>query len=799
VRQAQKGRYASLRDIRYRRRKLIVKVQAACFVGLLCVICGITTVKDSIEQSGGLAVWSGYDESGISLNARSEGRRLQDDPDTEGTDVSLCADSILNGDETDVDCGGGSCEGCENDKKCMLDTDCAGKCEDKVCVTDECAPDDDGGEEAESLFPEDMFTLEERKKGAIILHIICIMYTFVGIAIVCDDYFAMALELICDKLDLAPDVAGATFMAAGGSAPELATSILGVFVATSDIGFGTIVGSAVFNVMFVIAACCFATAGRNLELSWWPLIRDCSYYCASIMVLVGCVSDQEITLLEGFVLLGCYGGYIYIMYKNEILEAAVTKKVLASGDNIKNSPEGGVRKVTWTLVTHPLFDFIIYVSIFLNIVAIFEPQIGDADIDWSTANLFFNILFATEMLLKIHAFHFFGYWQDPGNAFDGMLVLLIVFELFQTGSGDGGALTSARFLKFFRAIRTLRTLRIFKLIIRKTGMAPVPAKAPVSSPQSIERKLSVKNFSHVAGGVAPGTSPNAANGQQRGSFKMTEGEDLIEAKKMKLPPISHKSGQVVPAELALPAATSAPTTETQPTEAGASSNGDIETAKDNLEGPRVEEDNDDDEGPADPFDVPEDAAGKVKWLFLLPYTFGMWATIPNCGKEGKDHLFGVTFAMSIAWIGFISYFMVWMATLLGETIGIRESIMGITLIAAGTSIPDLISSVIVARQGYGDMAVSSSIGSNIFDILIGLPVPWILYTGINYPATVEIGSAGITFMVILLFLMVGMTCGSIYISGWKLTVRLGVCMVFMYFVFLTFSVLLEYGVILNQC
>ena len=45
--------------------------------------------------------------------------------------------------------------------------------------------------------------------------------------------------------------------------------------------------------------------------------------------------------------------------------------------------------------------------------------------------------------------------------------------------------------------------------------------------------------------------------------------------------------------------------------------------------------------------------------------------------------------------------------------------MGLTFLAAGTSVPDLLSSVIVARQGKGDMAVSSSIGSNIFDVLVG--------------------------------------------------------------------------------
>ena len=54
-----------------------------------------------------------------------------------------------------------------------------------------------------------------------------------------------ALEIITEKLDLTEDVAGATFMAAGGSAPELSTSFVGTFFAKSNVGFGTIVGSGV--------------------------------------------------------------------------------------------------------------------------------------------------------------------------------------------------------------------------------------------------------------------------------------------------------------------------------------------------------------------------------------------------------------------------------------------------------------------------------------------------------------------------------------------------------------------------
>jgi sodium/potassium/calcium exchanger 2 len=71
--------------------------------------------------------------------------------------------------------------------------------------------------------------------------------------------------------------------------------------------------------------------------------------------------------------------------------------------------------------------------------------------------------------------------------------------------------------------------------------------------------------------------------------------------------------------------------------------------------------------------------------------------------------------------------MVGWATTIGDTFKIPPVIMGLTFLAAGTSVPDLLSSVIVAKQGHGDMAVSSSIGSNIFDILVGLPFPWLAY------------------------------------------------------------------------
>ncbi|XP_042231293.1 LOW QUALITY PROTEIN: sodium/potassium/calcium exchanger 2-like [Homarus americanus] len=106
-----------------------------------------------------------------------------------------------------------------------------------------------------TAFPPDLFTLKQRRQGAILLHVLGMIYMFVALAIVCDEFFVPALDVIIEKLAISEDVAGATSMAAGGSAPELFTSVIGVFISFDDVGIGTIVGSAVFNILFVIGMC----------------------------------------------------------------------------------------------------------------------------------------------------------------------------------------------------------------------------------------------------------------------------------------------------------------------------------------------------------------------------------------------------------------------------------------------------------------------------------------------------------------------------------------------------------------
>ncbi len=74
---------------------------------------------------------------------------------------------------------------------------------------------------------------------------------------------------------------------------------------------------------------------------------------------------------------------------------------------------------------------------------------------------------------------------------------------------------------------------------------------------------------------------------------------------------------------------------------------------------------------------------------------------------------------------------------MGITFGVSPLLMGLTVLAFGTSVPDTIASVIAARQGQGDQAVSNAVGSCVFNMLVGLGFPW-LVAALTYGKPFEI-------------------------------------------------------------
>lgn len=201
---------------------------------------------------------------------------------------------------------------------------------------------------SDGQYPEDVFTQDQRRHGAVLLHIIGLFYVFLAVALACDEFFVPALEVIIERLKISEDVAGATFMAAGGSAPELFISLFGTFADPhSNVGIGTIVGSAVFNVLFVIGMCAVFSK-RVLTLTWWPLFRDCTFYSIAILLLIVFFLDGKIFWFEALILFMMYLLYVLFMKFNHTLERRVknllrsnkVSKVDASKDPESNDNPG---------------------------------------------------------------------------------------------------------------------------------------------------------------------------------------------------------------------------------------------------------------------------------------------------------------------------------------------------------------------------------------------------------------------------------------------------------------------------
>lgn len=90
---------------------------------------------------------------------------------------------------------------------------------------------------------------------------------------------------------------------------------------------------------------------------------------------------------------------------------------------------------------------------------------------------------------------------------------------------------------------------------------------------------------------------------------------------------------------------------------------------------------------------------KCWFMFGWPLKFLLYVTIPDVRIERLKRWYPLTFIMCVIWIGISSYLVSWMTTVVGDTIDIPDSIMGLTFLAAGGNMPELASIVILARQG----------------------------------------------------------------------------------------------------
>jgi solute carrier family 24 (sodium/potassium/calcium exchanger), member 4 len=85
----------------------------------------------------------------------------------------------------------------------------------------------------------------------------------------------------------------------------------------------------------------------------------------------------------------------------------------------------------------------------------------------------------------------------------------------------------------------------------------------------------------------------------------------------------------------------------------------------------------------DPLLKPESAGifTLIYWHIVFPIHFMCRWTMPDVRQDRYKNLYPLTFLISMVWISFYSYFMVWMITIIGYTLGVPDTVMGLTFVA----------------------------------------------------------------------------------------------------------------------
>lgn len=606
----------------------------------------------------------------------------------------------------------------------------------------------------------------------VVAFIIGVIYIFLGIAIVCDELFVPALEQMAENMGLSDDVAGATLMAAGGSAPELATSLIGTFQ-KSSVGFGTIVGSAVFNVLFVIGMCALYTPKKfaPLTLTWWPLARDCTYYIITLATLAHFFSDSIITTTEAIIQFSLYFGYVLLMSQSEKLEGFVKSKLCKCG----GSSVGDARAAVLAAVV-PVGDDEAADS--MNKSERAESHHHDPHAAFTKPSTFragiLQMLTSGKGLAETAAVGvvskikgdvnetFLALDKDHDGSInkDELTNLLQLLDphgsmpateqevtelLAKLDTNGNGSIQKAEFTKWYLQSEErlhLRTRELFH-------------KFDMNNNGKVDDKELPKLMEALVGKMHGDAHADLQSAIE--SFKTevntTPGECTYDDFKAWYNGTIFWDNHVEQTTQAMEAHTA----------------GLLTLALRQIK------------------DIPSmKPTQALTTVLLLPVNVMLGLTVPDCRVVNQEKYCIITFVMSIVWIGVFSWFLVDWISALGLFFEIPIFIMGLTFLAAGTSVPDLLSSVVVARLGKGDMAVSSSIGSNIFDVAVGLPLPWLLFTLIK-GEDVVVGAEGVAEAILILLCMVALVVIGIAGSKWKMSHSLGGGMFLLYFLFLAFQ------------
>ena len=731
-------------------------------------------------------------------------------------------------------------------------------------------------------------------QGGFLIFFVFVSMSFWGLAVVCEDFFVPALNLLCDDLKLDNDVAGATIMAAGNSSPELFACFISLFATNTALGAGTAIGSAIFNHLCICSGSVLYARGGELQIDWRILARECTFYGVSIFVLVWALKG---TLIGAFKhALDHVGGHVpkeclsvhwyqaFVLVVGYVLYALVCSNyrvIIALLCPLKTtspveSPEHALHIVDTTTErigidengeAKPLETYeapiplrpglsLAYqksISVMQDIirdssVARHEQQShnesaanGDEELsqaEWTQSTdtptyvmQMSTLCVPSPLEADVGVDNPILEATVPADEEMGNVATENGAAEEKTPRAEEGRTNGRTLSEEERSAQHHQAMQYAERASRLTGDVGDDSRvsfSPMTVPQNATFQCWMYKRSRFYSRIRVLTSQKwqlryfrvDRNGlwycrhdmQENGKLQVktinifdaisvyATDLDLFEfvivtpKRKFVFRCTNEDNFMGMFSVLAKDIRTFKTLDETKRKQLAL--DGELEMKKLGVEV-------DHEEGAGhDLMTAPAGGLALVLHYMLLPLKAMIYYTIPEIsvdqdGEYGEDMStdketkpkYQTTIWMCVLWLALLSYVMNFCLEELGAFFGISSGTMGLTFGAAGTSFPNLLSSMIVAKQGLGNMAVSNAFGSNVFCIFFGLGLPWLLFILSNNGDPYKgLKDDGIVFAVIILLIVLASFLVLLALYDFKMRKWMGVCFLFLYGLYLLYAI-----------
>ena len=179
--------------------------------------------------------------------------------------------------------------------------------------------------------------------------------------------------------------------------------------------------------------------------------------------------------------------------------------------------------------------------------------------------------------------------------------------------------------------------------------------------------------------------------------------------------------------------------------------------------------------------------GLVIILFFIIFIYYLVTVMKNRKKDEatkpKYNIFLSIFLLLIGLAGIVfgSNFVVDNASSIAKTLGVSDKMIALTIVALGTSLPELVTSVAASRKGENDIAIGNIIGSNIFNIGVVIGLPAFIFNSVSATSFNYIDMFTMIISAVILYLFT--------LKDHKLKKKQGILMLLMFVIYYSYVVI----------